>query len=150
MILGWKIGVIAGVFVLFLPISGAIAEKTGWASQVGGERLEQNISERHFIRVAQLRTRYLQALLRLEERLTRDRKIEDALQVRSEVERFRRGNLAPDLNVNRLAKLRELGRIYTDEVRKISVEFELEMTAFRKRRGEEFASKQVAKPRDSS
>ena len=70
--------------------------------------------------------------------------------MRAEVERFRRGNLVPDPKANRTAKLRELGLIYSKEVSKISAEFELEMAAFRKRKGEAFASKRVSRSGDSS
>ncbi|MDG2123393.1 MAG: hypothetical protein P8J87_06840, partial [Verrucomicrobiales bacterium] len=102
---------------------------------------EKTLRENHFVRIAQLRTRYLQALLRLEEKLTREERIDEALQIRAEVERFRRGNRLPDTEKTRLVKLRELGLIYTNEVRRISSEFENEVTALRQKRGEAFASK---------
>lgn len=102
------------------------------------------------IRVAKLRTQYLQALTRLEEKLTTERQIDAALSVRTEIERFRRGNSAPDLKGPQLAKLRELGRIFSNEVKRMNSGFEAEMAAFRKRYGEEFVARPKASPGGSS
>ena len=98
------------------------------------------IKDRYHVKIAQLRTQYLQALVRLEDKLTRERKIDDALSVRAELDRFRRGNAAPKEGQVKLPKLRELARIYTNETVRLMGQFDREMVTFRKRRGEAFVS----------
>lgn len=152
MFCGSKVGVIgivllAGLSLVGICVGGDGEVERGESVSVRGKRpvesVEKTLRENHFVRVAQLRTQYLQALLRLEEKLTREERIDEALQIRAEVERFRRGNRLPETDKTRLVKLRELGLIYTNEVRRISSEFENEVTAYRKKRGEAFASKRL-------
>lgn len=94
---------------------GGVGYPPASASDDGGTRAPGGSAAAFPVALADLHTRYLQALHRLETRLTRERRLHEALAVRLEFNRFREGLAEPDPSLLGHDRLVELATIYVHE-----------------------------------